>query len=241
MAVIIIIVLIPLTLIVSWQLGDRRYYICSVLIIVYAVAAFIVGFERCRPGAREIVVIAVMCAIAVAARSAFIMLPQFKPMVGIIIICGMSFGPGAGFVTGAVSAFVSNFIFGQGPWTPWQMFAFGIAGLLAGLLAEKNIIDGGKRVVTAVVGGLTVLLIVGPLLDTCTLFTISSEISKSSVGAVYLAGLPFNAVHAAATVITLLVLAKPMTEKLERIKIKYGIMETKERKLRKETGEGNMR
>jgi hypothetical protein len=83
------------------------------------------------------VIIAVLCGIAVAGRAAFFMLPQFKPVVAIVIIAGASLGAESGFIVGALSGFVSNFIFGQGPWTPWQMFAFGMIGFIAGLLFCK--------------------------------------------------------------------------------------------------------
>ncbi|MFQ7101505.1 MAG: ECF transporter S component [Anaerovoracaceae bacterium] len=224
-SLLIVIVFVPATLVVSWALGDRRFYICGLLIIAYAMIPFFVGFERRRPQAREMVSIAVLCAIAVVSRAAFVMLPQFKPMTGIVIISGMAFGPSAGFLTGAVSGFVSNFIFGQGPWTPWQMFAFGVAGFIGGLLKNKGLMKGEKRFSSAVLGGLIVMLITGPILDTCTLFTMSSVVNAASAGAIYLAGVPFNAVHAAATALTILLLGKPMLEKLERIRIKYGLME----------------
>lgn len=165
-SLLVLLVLVPATIFITWQLGDRKYYLCSVLIIIYSMIPFFIGFENSRPQAREMVTIAVLCAIAVASRAAFIMLPSFKPIVGIVMISGMAFGARAGFLTGAVSAFVSNFIFGQGPWTPWQMFAFGMAGFLAGLLYEKGILDYNKRIQITVFGGLMIMLIVGPLLDT---------------------------------------------------------------------------
>ena len=225
LSLLMILVLVPITILLSWHFGDRKYYLCSVLIIVYSMIPFFVGFESRKPHARELVTIAVLCAIAVVSRAAFIMLPSFKPMVGIIMIAGMAFGAQAGFLTGAISGFVSNFIFGQGPWTPWQMFAFGIAGFLAGILAEKGFLKSERKMQVTVFGGLTVMLIVGPLLDTCTLFTMSSMVNTASAATVYLAGVPFNAVHAVAVMLTLFLLTKPMMEKLTRIKIKYGMME----------------
>ena len=219
-----IFIAMPGTLMVSWKFGDRRYYLCSLLLIMYAMVPFFASFERRRPEARELVTIAVMSAIAVASRAAFMMVPFFKPITGIIMITGMAFGPEAGFLTGALSGFVSNFIFGQGPWTPWQMFAFGIAGFLAAVLTGKGLIGKEKRIVTSVTGGAIVLLIIGPVLDTCTLFTMSSSINWASAAGIYLSGLPVNLVHAAATILTLFVLEKPMLEKLDRIKIKYGMM-----------------
>lgn len=224
-SILAVLALALVTLLVSRCFGSRRYYLCSVLMMIYAMVPFFLSFEKRRPQAREIVTLAVMCAIAVASRAAFIMLPHFKPMTGIIMITAISFGPEAGFLTGAISAFVSNFVFGQGPWTPWQMFAYGIAGFLAGILAGAGILNGEKRVKTAVFGGLAVLLVVGPILDTCALFLSAAEITKEAAVSIYLSGLPVNAVHALATFLTVLLLLKPVTEKLNRIRIKYGMME----------------
>jgi energy-coupling factor transport system substrate-specific component len=220
----IILILAPLTIIICWKLGDRKYYIASVLIIFYTMVPFFTMFENRRPQARELTVIAVLCVIAVVSRAAFIMLPHFKPMTAIIIIAGVTFGAEAGFLTGAVSGFASNFIFGQGPWTPWQMFAYGMAGLIAGLLYNKGLLS-KKPVRLSIFGALVVMLVVGPLLDTCALFTMSAMINTTVASGVYLAGLPVNAVHASATVLTLLFLSKPMFEKLDRIKCKYGLLE----------------
>ena len=221
-------VLFPLLLIVSRYFGNRRYYLFSLLFIIFSMVPFFLSFEKRKPEAREIVTLAVMCAIAVGSRAAFVMVPHFKPMVGIIIITGMAFGAEAGFLTGAVSGFVSNFLFGQGPWTPWQMFAYGIAGFLAGLLTKAGILKQEKKVPAAIYGGVVVLCIVGPLLDTSTLFTVSAVITKEAAAATYLSGLPVNAIHAAATFITVLVLGKPVLEKLNRIRMKYGMMEEEE-------------
>lgn len=227
-SVLIICLMLPVILIVSRYFGNRKYYLCSILLIVLSMIPFLLSFEQRRPQAREIVTLAVMCAIAVASRAAFIMVPHFKPLVGIVIITGMAFGAEAGFLTGAVSGFVSNFLFGQGPWTPWQMFAFGIAGFLAGLLERAGILKGEKKVPAAIFGGVIVFCIVGPLLDVCTLFTMSSAITKETAAAVFLSGVPVNAIHALATFLTLLLLSRPITEKLNRIKVKYGMMEEDE-------------
>ena len=224
MSSIVVLILIPLVLLAADHLGNRKYYLASIVIIILSMIPFFAEFEGRKPHARELVTLAVMCAIAVVSRAAFIMLPAFKPLVGIVIITGMAFGPSAGFLTGAVSGFVSNFIFGQGPYTPWQMFAFGFAGFVAGLLAKKKMIGEDKPLKTAIIGAILTLAVIGPILDTCTLFTMASTIDTSSAGAVYISGIPYNAVHAAATFLTLLLLERPMMEKLERIKIKYGMM-----------------
>lgn len=203
---------------------NTHYYMLSVAVIIIACTVFLLGFEKRKPQTREIVTLAVMSAIAVAARAAFMIIPFFKPMTGIIIITGMAFGPGAGFLTGTVSAFVSNFIFGQGPWTPWQMFAYAMAGLLAGVLYKCNVIHERKRVQTSVVGFSLVVLIVGPILDVCSVFTMGGKISWEYVISMFASGLIPNIIHGAATFVTLFLLCKPMMEKLNRMKVKYGMM-----------------
>lgn len=214
--------LTPATILLCARIPGRKYYIASVLIIIYTILPFFLVFEQKRPQARELVILAVLCALTVASRAAFSVVPYFKPMLGLIMIAGIAQGAEAGFLTGAISAFASNFIFGQGPWTPWQMLAYGVAGFLAGLLTWSRLLP-KKPLPLAIFGFLSVMLIVGPLLDTCTVFTMSSMIKPSTIGAVYLSGLPVNLTQAAATALTLFAFAKPMLGILERIQIKYGL------------------
>ena len=225
----ILVVLVPLAV---WFFSrfDRKYYLSGLTVIVLTMAAFFLHFESRKPQDRELVILAVLCALAVGSRAAFAAVPHFKPMLAIVMLTGIAFGPEAGFLCGAISGFASNFIFGQGPWTPWQMFAYGIAGLLAGLLAMWGVLKktpkGWKDVIVlAVFGFLAILVIVGPLLDTSTFFTVATSYDTSSVLAVYLAGVPVNCVHGAAVALTMLLFGKPLLDRLRRIQIKYGMME----------------
>ncbi|MBR5571404.1 MAG: ECF transporter S component [Oscillospiraceae bacterium] len=210
----------------SKELVNGNYYLISVVLILLSIVVFFFSYEKKKPQARELVTLAVMCAIAIASRAAFAMVPFFKPMSGIIMITGMAFGPGAGFLTGVVSAFVSNFIFGQGPWTPWQMFAYGVAGALAGFLCKKKVMHEEKKLRTAIFGYLIVQVIVGPILDVCSIFTMGQSVSSSYALAIFTSGFVPNLIHGIATALTLLLLAKPMMEKLNRMKVKYGMMST---------------
>ncbi|MEF9969885.1 MAG: ECF transporter S component [Ruthenibacterium sp.] len=219
----VVLAAIPALLFVSMLAGNRHYYITSLLMIVCAMLPLFLLFEQRKPQAHELVLLAVMCTIAVLSRTLFIWIPHFKPLVAIVIITGVSFGAEAGFLTGAVSGFVSNFIFGQGPLTPWQMFAFGMAGFLAGLLFQKGLLHKNNRSL-CVFGGAAVLLLVGPLLDTGALFMMTSVLTPESAAAVYLSGLPVNVIHAFATVLTLRLVSRPMFEKLDRIQLKYGVI-----------------
>lgn len=201
---------------------NQRYFIVSMLLVIYAMVPFFARFERSSPKAREIVILAVMISVAVAGRAAFFMVPNFKPTVAIIIIAGVALGRQAGFLTGAMSAFVSNFLFGQGPWTTWQMLAMAVIGYLAGAVFYRYG-DRMKVVVLAVFGGAATFFIYGAITDMWTILMMTSQPSLATAMVVYGAAVPFNAVHAAATVIFLLLLAKPMVEKLNRVKVKYGM------------------
>ena len=226
-SLITLLVLIPATLFLGTQLRGRWHYLTSTLVVLEAMLPFFVVFETRKPQARELVTIAVMAALAVAGRVA-IPVPNFKAITGIVMIAGMAFGPQAGFMTGAISAFASNFFYAQGPWTPWQMLAYGMGGFLAGVLFCKK--TSGKKKLEllwqTLFGFFAVALIVGPLLDACTLFTTGGKLSWGYAAAVMLAGLPHNLIHAASTAVTVLLLSRPLLAKLSRLKIKYGMMES---------------
>ncbi|MCL1828817.1 MAG: ATP-binding cassette domain-containing protein [Oscillospiraceae bacterium] len=211
----------------SYLFGDRKYYFISLLIILETMLPFALVFENRKPQARELAVIAVLCAIAVAGRAAFFMLPQFKPVVALVIIAGVAFGGEAGFLVGAMTGFVSNFFFGQGPWTPYQMFALGIIGFLAGICFRKGLLR-RTPLSLAVFGAFATLIVYGGIMNPAQVLIFQSPPEKAMLIAAYLQGIPFDLVHAAATVTFMLIIAKPMLEKLDRVKSKYGLTENDE-------------
>ncbi len=205
-------------------LNDRSNVFIGLCIICLSSLPFFMVFEDRKPQARELILIAVLSAIAVVGRMAFFMLPQFKPMAAVIIIAGIGLGAEAGFLTGVVSGFVSNFFFGQGPWTPWQMFAFGIIGFLAGLLFyEKKI--AAPKFFQCFYGGVATFVIYGVIMDTASVLNVMQGLSKEAFLAAYISGIPFNFVHGISTIFFLAVLAEPMERKLNRVKKKYGILQ----------------
>lgn len=220
-----ILLAIPLTIYIGiYFFGDRKYYFISLLIILETMLPFALVFEKRKPQARELVVISVLCAIAVAGRAAFFMLPQFKPVVALVIIAGVCFGGETGFLVGAITGFVSNFFMGQGPWTPWQMFAFGIIGFIAGLLFRKGLLR-KTRGSLVIFGGLATFFIYGGIMNPASVLMWQSKPNLQMFLSAYLMGIPFDLIHAAATVFFLWVLSAPMIEKLDRIKVKYGLLE----------------
>lgn len=225
LAVLLILIVIPATIVLGvFVLDDRKYYFISLLIVLYTMIPFAMGFENRKPQARELIVIAVLTAIAVAGRGAFFMLPQFKPVVAIVIIAGVCLGAEAGFLVGAMTGFVSNFFFGQGPWTPWQMFCFGIIGFVAGILFKKGMLKKTKFSL-CVFGGLATFFIYGGIINIGSLLMFTSQFSWKALLATYISGFWFDMVHAIATVVFLFFLSQPMIEKLDRIKTKYGLIE----------------
>lgn len=223
-SVLVIFLLIPALVVLGGKLGGRTYYLIGVAVIFLTCLPFFLVFEQHRPQAREVATLAVLSALAVAARAAFAIIPAFKPVMAIIMIAGMEQGPEAGFLVGAVTAFASNFLFGQGPWTPWQMFAYGFGGFLAGAAAKFKLLP-QKKMPMAVFGFFTVVLLVGPILDTCSVFTMPTQVNMTTAGAIYLAGFPYNVNHGLSTFVTLLLVGEPMLRKLNRIRQKYEIME----------------
>ena len=224
-ATLLILFLIQLTIFIGiYYLGDKKYYFISLLIILETMIPFGFAFENRKPKARELVIISALCAIGVAGRTAFFMLPQFKPVAAIVIISGVAFGGETGFLVGAITAFVSNFFFGQGPWTPWQMFSFGIIGFLAGIMFQKGILRKTKTDM-CVFGFLATFVIYGGIMNPASVIMWQSNININMVLSSYVMGMPFDFIHAVSTVFFLFFAAEPMLEKLERIKIKYGLIE----------------
>ena len=224
-AILSVLFMIPLTIYIGiYYLGDRKYYLISILIILETLLPFLMAFESRKPQARELVVISVLCAIAVAGRYAFFMLPQFKPIIALIIISGICFGGETGFLVGAISAFVSNFFFGQGPWTPWQMFSYGIIGFIAGILFKKGFLRKTKLSLS-VYGFFAVFILFGGIMNPASVIMSQTTITKEMIIQSYILGMPLDLVHALSTVFFLWFLAEPMIDKLERVKIKYGLIE----------------
>jgi Predicted membrane protein len=225
---VLILFAIPLTIAFGVVfLNDRKYYFISAAILIYTMLPFLLVFEHRKPRVREIILICSLSAIAVIGRMAFFMLPEFKPVVAIVIISALCLGPESGFLVGALSGFVSNSFFGQGPWTPWQMFSFGIIGFLAGILSKKRILKLNKASICTF-GGLSTFIIYGGLMNFDSVVMFSSHITKELLIATYLSGIPFDLVHAASTVLFLFFIEKPMIEKISRIKIKYGLIDESE-------------
>ena len=224
-ATLLILLLIPLTLFVGvYYFDGRKYYFISLLILLECTLPFFLIFEGRKPQARELVLIAVLVALNVAGRAVFFMLPEFKPVVTMTILAGVAFGGETGFLVGAMTMLVSNMFFGQGAWTPWQMFAMGIIGWLAGVLYRKGVLR-RSRISLCIFGVIASTVVYGGIMNPASALMWAHTINWNILKSYYLTGVPIDLVRAIGTFFFLWLGAEPMLEKLDRIKVKYGLAE----------------
>ena len=220
LSMLLLLVVVPATVILSYTLFDNnRYDIASLVIAVVSTLAVVLRFEKSKSNGKLIAVISVMTALSVAGRFIFSPLPFFKPVTAIVVITALYFDSECGFITGAFSALLSNFYFGQGPWTPFQMMVWGLIGLLSGLLAKYIV----KNRITLSVWGVFSGVLYSMIMDIWTTLWSDGGFNISRYVFYLSSSLPIMAVYAVSNVVFLILLAKPFGKKLERIKIKYGI------------------
>jgi len=204
--------------------GDRLYLIASVVLIVLAIVIFVRSFERKKAGTKDVVLLSVMISLGVVGRLVFFMIPQFKPCAAIVIITGIMLGKQAGFLSGIMTAFISDMFFGMGPWTLWQMIGFGLIGLISAIIFNQERIEkmgGFAKLILCTYGFLVTFLLYGLLMDTATVFMVTDKPKLSTFIATYSAGIVFNMIHGISTFIFLYLMANPLSKKIKRILIKY--------------------
>ncbi len=146
-------------------------------------------------------------------------------MCAILIIAAVSFGAEFGFISGALSMLISNFIYGQGMWTPFQMMGMGMTVFLCALIIRIFKIK--NRIICGIISGILCFFVYGITVDLSSVFMMVSEFNIKSILAVYSSGVPFNTVHSISTAVIVVLLQSPVSEKLQRIKIKYGLFHEK--------------
>ena len=187
-------------------------------------------FEKRKISQKRLVIIAVLTALGVVGRILFYMIPGFKPMGAIAIISGVALDPFSGFLCGSLMAFLSNAFFGQGSWTAFQMFSFGIVGFLAGIVGGllRKAMKQGSAVTRkfiigiAVYGFLSIFLIYGFIMNFFTSLTAGKAL-KETLMINIISGIPLDIIHGVSTAIFIFILGKPLIRRIYRIKYKYEI------------------
>lgn len=202
-------------------LNERNYMLLSFLLLLFALSLVIFLFEKKEVKISELVLICVFSSIGILGRVAFFAFPQIKPMAAIIILAGALLDSKDGFIVGLLCAFLSNFFFGQGMWTLWQMLSFGLIGFFSGVIFKKVPLN---KLSSMIIGFILVIFIYGVIINFSSVLMYSNLINMDSIKAVYLTGLPFDILHGISTSIFLLFLTDGFRKKINRIKEKYGIM-----------------
>jgi energy-coupling factor transport system substrate-specific component len=197
-----------------------NWAVLSLLFLGLYILAFFWSFERCSPSAKEIALLATMAALAAAARVPFTVLPGVQPTTFLVMITGSVFGAQAGFVVGALAALASNFFLGQGPWTPWQMFCWGLGGAAAAFLTgrdrEFNI---GKFALLCTAWG----YIFGWIMNIWHWIGFIYPLTFKTFLATYLASFIFDTLHAAGNLLLALTFGRTFREILLRFKKKMTV------------------
>ncbi len=187
----------------------------ALIVAVMALLLFAAGFENRKTGSRRLVLVSILTALCIVGR----FIPLFKPVTAITILAGMYLGGEAGFLTGALAALCSNFLFGQGPWTPFQMLAWGMIGLIAGLIAPHL-----KRWRTLLsLYGLISGALFSMMMDVWTVLWYGQGFDPALYKAALITALPHTALYALSNMLFLMLLAGPIGKKLERVHVKYGL------------------
>ena len=209
-------VLIPVLVTISALVfAGQRYIIISLGIAVLAILLFMTGFERKNIGSRRMVITAIMTALAVFGR----FIPLFKPITAICVMTAVYLGAEAGFLCGSMSVLISNIYFGQGPWTPFQMLGFGLIGLFAGYLSKVLLRSRWLMILYGVIAGVAYSFI----MDIWTVLWYAGGFDLKLYTAAIVSAIPFTLLYSFSNVVFLLILQKPVGNKLNRIKIKYGV------------------
>lgn len=213
---VIVFLVIPSVIVSGIFLFKEKHHIYIITAVsILTLLLFFISFEKKKITTRRLVLCAVMTCLSVIGR----FIPFLKPTAALTVISSLYLGPESGFTVGALSALISNFYFGQGPWTPHQMFAWGVIGFLSGLLykpLEKS------RVFLLVYGGLSGILY-SLILDVWTVLWYNGEFNLTLYKAAIITSAPHTLLYTVSNVIFLFLLYPSFSSRLKRIKIKYGI------------------
>lgn len=195
----------------SWQL-------VSFLILAAVLLAGFAWYERSRPPSQVVALVAALAALAIAGRIAFAAFPNLKPTTDIVIFAGYALGGAPGFAVGALAALVSNFWFGQGPWTPWQMAGWGLCGILGAALA-LGVRNAGRLSLAATCGFAAIAY--GALLNFSLMATYGGDLSWRQFGVLEARAIPFEIAHFTGNVVLALVAGPAMVRMLARFRERF--------------------
>jgi energy-coupling factor transport system substrate-specific component len=191
----------------------------SLTLLAAALAAGFAWYERKHPSARVLALVGALAALAVVGRIAFAAIPNVKPTTDIVLFAGLALGGAPGFAVGALAALVSNFFFGQGPWTPWQMAGWGAVGLFGAALGRLSRGRELGRVPLAIACGFAGLFF-GVVMDTFQ-WTLTEPHTVASYATISATSLTFNVAHALGNVVFCMLIGPAFVRSLRRYKRRF--------------------
>lgn len=200
--------------------AHHQYWLLSLVFVVLAMLPFFLKYEAKKMQSREVMMMVMLITIAAVSRVPFAAIPSVLPMTFIIIVSALVFGAQSGFMIGALSAIVSNIFLGQGPWTPWQMFCWGMIGCIAGLLKDTWWM---RTMWGKVIFGFVAGILFGWVMNLFDVIARMADISWEAIITLYAAGVIFDLLHAGSNVLFMLVFGNTWIRILERFKRKYGL------------------
>jgi energy-coupling factor transport system substrate-specific component len=199
---------------VSWQ-------VASFALLGLVLVAGFAWYERTHPSSKTLALVATLAALAALGRVAFAPLPNVKPMTDVVLLSGFVLGGPPGFAVGAVGALASNLVFGQGPWTPWQMAAWGLVGILGAALGRASGRHLGRWPLALACGFAGLLF--GVILDFSTWITFTDERTLGQLAAIQVSSLGFNVAHAAGNVVFCLAFGPALVRVLVRFRARLEV------------------
>jgi energy-coupling factor transport system substrate-specific component len=195
----------------SWQLT-------SFVILAIVLLGGFAWYERSRPPSQVVALVAALAALAIAGRIAFAAFPNVKPTTDIVVFAGYALGPAPGFAVGALAGLVSNFWFGQGPWTPWQMAGWGMCGLMGAGLA-LGVRNAGRLSLAAVCGLAGIAY--GVLLNFSLMATYGGDLSLERFLTLEARAIPFDVAHVVGNIAFALLAGPAMVRMLARFRQRF--------------------
>ncbi len=217
---------VPAAMLAALACGAAQSALLMLAVVALVLALFFAGYEAGRPALRQIMPTLVLAALAAAGRLLFAPIADFKPVSAIAIIAGASLGRRNGFMVGALAALTSNFLLGQGMWTPWQMYAWGLVGYLGGVAADAGAFtrrDGGVRTPALLAAGCLSALIYGVVINAYDIIGFVQPLTWAGALARVASALPFDLMHAFATCVFLVLLYRPWMRRILRVVRKYDL------------------
>jgi energy-coupling factor transport system substrate-specific component len=191
----------------------------SILLVFFILAVLFAKFEESKISSKEVALIGVLAAITAASRIPFAALPNIKPCTFLIIVVGLVFGSLAGAMVGSMTALVSNMFFGQGPWTPWEMMAWAMVGLVAGYVGKRYPEAGVKEIILL---GIILGMAYNVLMDFSS-WIVFYRCDPDLLIPTMIAGLPFGLLHIIGNVVFAIILGKPVLIMFRRFQRRFRV------------------